>query len=295
MCLCVKYEWNAMDISGHCFTVRVSRYLYLTCVIRGWVHLLLIPLCSSHWFSGWGQCCLRVQRFSPLHQTHPNSGSAFRHKPQLPRWASHLYRWTVQERGKKQRERGKKNKEEGREEGSGRGRKCREVENNLSTNDYRNANECKFILGKSLWDDGQMLLNTQTKIWVVYPYLWMSVSGWKRKQQTEHSEWDIHWYLCLIISPSIVVCIYSLSLSLSFLHCCLLPLLTHHTFNISPWQQASNFLLIAIRFVCDLSIKWCPMTLLLHRQTMTAEGSVEDSLVQASPYVSPTSVVLFFF
>lgn len=57
-----------------------------------------MPLCSSHWFSGWGQCCLRVQRFSPLHQTHPKSGSAFRHKPQLPRWASHLYRWT---RGKK--------------------------------------------------------------------------------------------------------------------------------------------------------------------------------------------------
>lgn len=81
------------------FTNFACQNLYLTCVIRGWVHLLLMPLCSSHWFSGWGQCCFRVQRFSPLHQTHPNSGSAFRHKPQLPRWASHLYRWTVQERG----------------------------------------------------------------------------------------------------------------------------------------------------------------------------------------------------
>lgn len=97
----------------------------------------------------------------------------------------------------------------------------------------------------------------------------------KKKHKTKNILRDIHWYLCLIISPSITISIYSLSLPLSLLHCCLLPLLNHHTFNISPWQQASNFLLIAIRFMSDLSIKWYPGSLFLHRQTMIARESVE--------------------
>lgn len=139
---------------GHKWTLmNVRPGVCLTCVIRGWVHLLLMPLCSNHWFSGWGQCCLRVQRFSPLHHTHPNSGSAFRHKPQLPRWASHLYKWTVQEGGKKPRERGKENQWEGKGRENGNRKREKELRiqvNSICTNDYRTANACKFILGKSL-------------------------------------------------------------------------------------------------------------------------------------------------
>lgn len=240
-------------------------YVCLTCVIRGWVHLLLMPLCCSHWFSGWGQCCLRVQRFSPLHQTHPNSGSAFRHKPQLPLWASHLYRWTAHE--------GRMMAQEGRK------RRKRDEQTSVQM-----ITELRMHVKLSReWASKMMDKHTQlTTIWVVYSYRSVSVSRCLNMQTTNSKFWKRHLLISLSHYLSIYhhLCTHPLSLSLWGSHTaasCLCSPTTRLTYHLHG-NEPTIFFLIVIGGMCDLSIKWWPGSCLLHRQTKVGGGQTRTLL-----------------